>query len=60
MHDPDFKHYNLMESKKDFYAYVLEDVTTGGVNVKEEMYKKYGLEPLDYGPFDEPKEEETE
>lgn len=42
MHDPEFKHYNLMEEKKDFYAYMLEDVTTGGVNNKENMYKKFG------------------
>ena len=52
MHDPEFKHYNIMEEKKNLYSYILDDVTSGGVNIKEDMYKKYGLEPIEYGPFD--------
>ena len=49
-----------MEEKKDLYKYIMEDVTTGGVNVKADLYKKHGLEPLDYGPFDTPEEEKQE
>ena len=41
MHDPNFKHFPVMEERKELYDYVMDDLTSGGAMSIKELREKY-------------------
>ena len=41
MHDPNFKHFHVMEERKELYDYVMDDLTSGGAMSIKELREKY-------------------